>query len=472
MILPPEQGRRTDLLKSSSLVSPNNFGGPVSGIRSCHPHPVSSQNINSDSVHYDPSTQVIVSSGSSCHTVDRLTESTEKDRQSPFPSYSLLAPPPPWVHVFSKSCANSSLRTQCAAAASLQVMSPTVFHRRIRRARKKQRKQDRMLHEIRVPPTQVLLSPNQIDSDIIVFDGGDDSTPPIRPPDGIKWRSIHVRQLYIPDVTDHQFGLSFPKINGASPFILLPRKVSLDIISACGLSTIYGSLHECEKLRRVSLSRSDRKRVFTDYGKQVTYACVGPQPSRNSNTVRDNPPFMDNLPQCHWRSLVWMMKRAEIAFREFADHAVISHNSHAKKLVPFKTFQCSGDASSSFSAEFFGGIAFGTNVFLRCHTDADFTMSISQVFLKGKDAYNLEDDVICYFCFPTLGVAVPLRPGDYFMFNALIPHCISSRCRLEDNVMCASVYLKTAVVGMNNNKLQLTSDQAATIELLHSSKNN
>ena len=137
MILPPEQGRRTDLLKSSSLVSPNNFRGPVSGIRSCHPHPVSSQNINSDSVHYDPSTQVIVSSGSSCHTVDRLTESTEKDRQSPFPSYSLLAPPPPWVHVFSKSCANSSLRTQCAAAASLQVMSPTVFHRRIRRARKK-----------------------------------------------------------------------------------------------------------------------------------------------------------------------------------------------------------------------------------------------------------------------------------------------------------------------------------------------
>jgi len=86
--------------------------------------------------------------------------------------------------------------------------------------------------------------------------------------------------------------------------------------------------------------------------------------------------------------------------------------------------------------------------------------------------HNLEDDVICYFCFPTLGVAVPLRPGDYFMFNALIPHCISSRCRLEDNVMCASVYLKTAVVGMNNNKLQLTSDQAATIELLHSSKNN
>ena len=99
-------------------------------------------------------------------------------------------------------------------------------------------------------------------------------------------------------------------------------------------------------------------------------------------------------------------------------------------------------------------------------------MSISQVFLKSKDVYNLQDDVISYFCFPTLGVAVPLRPGDYFMFNALIPHCISSRCRLEDDVMCASVYLKTAIVGMNNNNLQLTPKQAMTIKQLKSAKIN
>ncbi len=123
-----------------------------------------------------------------------------------------------------------------------------------------------------------------------------------------------------------------------------------------------------------------------------------------------------------------------------------------------------------FHLIFFGGIAFGTNVFLCCHIDADFTMSISQVILKGKDVYHLDDNIISYFCFPTLGVAVPLRPGDYFMFNALIPHCISSRCKLEDNVMCASVYLKTAIVGMNNNNLLLTPKQSATIKQLNSSK--
>ncbi len=118
---------------------------------------------------------------------------------------------------------------------------------------------------------------------------------------------------------------------------------------------------------------------------------------------------------------------------------------------------------------FFGGIAFGTNVFLCCHTDANFTMSISQVFLKGRPVYHIHDDIIACFCFPTLGVAVPLCPGDYFMFNALIPQCISSRCNLDDEIMCTSIYLKTVIVGMNNNYLQLTHKQLQVANKLHSS---
>ena len=164
------------------------------------------------------------------------------------------------------------------------------------------------------------------------------------------------------------------------------------------------------------------------------------------------------------------MKRAETSFRSIADHCVLSHLHHAKKLVPFKTFTSTVDKTSSFSSDFFGGIAFGSNVFLRCHTDADFTMSITQVFLKGIPEYHLKDDVIAYFCFPTLGVAVPLRPGDYFMFNALIPHCISSRCNLKDEVMCTLVYLKTAIVGMHNNNLKLTPQQSQVADKLNLNK--
>ena len=110
----------------------------------------------------------------------------------------------------------------------------------------------------------------------------------------------------------------------------------------------------------------------------------------------------------------------------------------------------------------------GLMFFLRCHTDADFTFSIIQVFLKGKSTYLSHDDVVVYFCFPTLGVAVPLRPGDYLLFNARIPHCISSRCKLEDEIMCTSTYLKTAIVGMNNNDLPLTQEQALILDNLKS----
>ena len=242
-----------------------------------------------------------------------------------------------------------------------------------------------------------------------------------------------------------------------------------DIISHA-VPAIYDALHHCKKLRRVALCRSNSKRVFTDYGKQVTYACVGPQPSRFSNTVLDNPPFVDALPQPQWEKLVWLMKRAETSFRSFADHCVISHLHHAKKLVPFKTFSSHVDKTSALSSDFFCGIALGTNVFLRCHTDADFTMSISQVFLKGRPKYQLNDHVIVYFCFPTLGVAVPLRPGDYFMFNALITHCMSSRCNMEDDIMCTSVYLKTAIVGMHNNDLKLTHQQSQVADRLYLNK--
>jgi hypothetical protein len=72
---------------------------------------------------------------------------------------------------------------------------------------------------------------------------------------------------------------------------------------------------------------------------------------------------MDALSDSHWRSLVWMMKRAEMSFRAIADYTVLSHLDLTKKVVPFKTCSLSmADHPSNFNAQFFGGIAFGTTV--------------------------------------------------------------------------------------------------------------
>ncbi len=59
----------------------------------------------------------------------------------------------------------------------------SIFHRRLRHARKKRLKQDGLLRYIVVPSNQAIMSTTLIDSEIIVFDGGDNGTPPIRPPD-------------------------------------------------------------------------------------------------------------------------------------------------------------------------------------------------------------------------------------------------------------------------------------------------
>jgi len=120
----------------------------------------------------------------------------------------------------------------------------------------------------------------------------------------------------------------------------------------------------------------------------------------------------------------------------------------ARELIPFKTMRAP-PFDSAFCrhprTKYFGSIAFGCNVFLCCHT-----------VLADHDSYKLDNDFVVYFCFLTLGVAIPMRPGDFLLFNARIPHCISSRCDKNHKIMCISMFLKTAIVGLNDNSIPLT----------------
>jgi hypothetical protein len=57
-------------------------------------------------------------------------------------------------------------------------MIPHVIHRRMRRLKKKQKKQEAMLRDMIVPTTQYKFSRAEIDNDIIVIDGGIHPCPP------------------------------------------------------------------------------------------------------------------------------------------------------------------------------------------------------------------------------------------------------------------------------------------------------
>ena len=126
-----------------------------------------------------------------------------------------------WVHVFSKSSSTTSQRTQCANAAAthLKVLPPKDLHRRSHCSQRKKQKITNLLREIVLPTTQFKITTQDIDSEIVVFDGGNISSPPIKPPDDILWRSISVNRLYVEDEFNPNIGLTFPLIDGVKPFI-------------------------------------------------------------------------------------------------------------------------------------------------------------------------------------------------------------------------------------------------------------
>jgi hypothetical protein len=102
--------------------------------------------------------------------------------------------------------------------------------------------------------TQLKITTSEINNEVIVFDGGNNNTHPIGPPNGIQWHSISVRELCTKDETRGDIGLTLPQIEGTTPSISMPHTMALDIIGECGLPKIYKALNACEKLRRVALS--------------------------------------------------------------------------------------------------------------------------------------------------------------------------------------------------------------------------
>jgi hypothetical protein len=100
-------------------------------------------------------------------------------------------------------------------------------------------------------------------------------------------------------------------------------------------------------------------------------------------------------------------------------------------------------------ARYYNGLGVGINVYLRSHIELDFTLSIVQTHIDNHD-YQVNDRILCCFAFPRIGMAVALRPGNFQLFNPQEPHSISSRCKSGDGIFCIYSYLKTGVVGLND----------------------
>ncbi len=161
---------------------------------------------------------------------------------------------------------------------------------------------------------------------------------PLHPPDGLIWHCISIndgRHIYVDDKTNPDCGLNFARVNNVLRFIQLPHSMLLSIVGNCGLRKIYNALEACKKLRKISLVRSDRKRVFGDYGKPVKYTCAGVQVSPNSRDVVDFVPYMDKLATCHWEALIWIMRRARCMWDLGSLSLLLSLDLSLRKSRPF-----------------------------------------------------------------------------------------------------------------------------------------
>jgi hypothetical protein len=135
-----------------------------------------------------------------------------------------------------------SLCTQCASIAhSQQQISNIACHHRNCHARKKFNKQQCVLCGVAFLCNQHKLSIQEIEDEVIVFDGGNTKTPPILSPDGLTWWCMHISDLYVEDKTKPNLGLLCPWVNNSLLFIWLPRSDALSIIASSGLNRIYAA---------------------------------------------------------------------------------------------------------------------------------------------------------------------------------------------------------------------------------------
>jgi hypothetical protein len=220
------------------------------------------------------------------------------------------------------------------------------------------------------------------------------------------WRVLKVYlDLFAPPLpSNHTIGLSMPPIHGCRPFILIPRKSALSILPRYGMQGLYNSLCHIQTLHS-TLTRGHAKLIFGDKHQRVQYNTLGVRPKQAGKGVIDLDAWTHSIGRNHWRNVMRMVRRTELVFESFAPDEVLQHIKSAKDIVPFRTMRAPTPTTDSHHpstkaispAKYFGCIAFGCNVFLRCHTDNDFTLSMAHILLDGIDCYDFDDDIVVYF---------------------------------------------------------------------------
>lgn len=374
------------------------------------------------------------------------------------------------THVFASN-SFSSQRVKAAAVASREKpMSYSAKFQVHKRATKKLNKLKQQLCHVSIPGNEIKKYERaQLKNSYYFVDGGGKFNPPINPSiplpeDGSNPKPSHIISIRNGDMhtpndhlADTSKGLTIFG-DGATPFVVPPRDITL---AKTGQLENSKPTALCKAIDEVDANtnhkgaeRGSSKFVVRD-DNHPKYLCPGVACRRGAKGVEQNHYSLKNISDKSSKLLMKLFSQAEHLFRMFIDTESIRVIQEAMNLIDPKTFTT---PQSKTSAKIYGSFASGINVYLNAHPDADFTYCCSVVHMKEE--YKLEQRVVAYFCFPRLGIAVPLRPGEMIFFNPSEEHCISSRVDNNDTIYCVSLYIKSNVFGLNDNGLPLLPKEA------------
>jgi hypothetical protein len=345
-------------------------------------------------------------------------------------------------HVYKSKKGNSSLRVQAAHKATMDG-APSSNTSGMKRKRKKAKKLQALQQVL--PSSKQSMNKTFLTS-LPVFFSGTSARTIANAPLNSRIFSTMADLKVIDTLNGAQM-----KLENDTVFVLIPRRDA--IAKTTHANSTLRSLFALEQAKQSAEKRGKvRVPVAEDNGK---YTTVGLKPNRGQTGVRESWP--KDFDAENKSQIMKLMKGCEEVAKGYIS---------SDELRGFKNSRNSGKWSQLGTQQIWGSLACGRNYYLNSHTDENFFYSLTTLVSKHGlraelDRYDLNAEVCSYFVFAEQGIAVALRPGDMLLFNPMYQHCLSSRSSLYMNkdIFSLSLYLKTAVVGKNDNSLPLTKNE-------------
>ncbi|MCK7495298.1 MAG: hypothetical protein MZW92_32575 [Comamonadaceae bacterium] len=243
-------------------------------------------------------------------------------------------------------------------------------------------------------------------------------------------------------------------------FILVPRSDSIH--HQTHVKDTLATLNAVNKAKNCAETRG-KARIPVAEGKGK-YTTIGLKPNRGRTGITESWP--DKLNETDRCNVVKLMNTIEELAKGYLPSDALRGIEKASLLGNWQKIETGTSPPNIWSS-----LAIALNYYLNAHTDQDFFYSLLTVasahgLRQDINQYSMNTEICNYFAFPEQGIAVALRPGDMLLFNPQYQHCLSSRTSFYENkdVFSLSLYLKSGVVGKNNNTLPLTDAELNTLK--------